>query len=165
MTMDARLIDAGRRVPTDVWLDVDPAAGLPEHEVDDALAMIQAFHSPELCVRGVSVVYGNAGLPDALPIGREVTERFGPPGLPVHAGAARREELGTPNAAVDGLASALRERPLTILALGPLTTVATLVVRHPELHQRIERIVVVAGRRPGQEFRASDAQARAVSGL
>ncbi len=149
---------AARRSPIDVWLDVDPAAGLPEHEVDDALAMIQAFHSPELCVRGVSVVYGNADLVQALPIGREVAARFGPAGLGVHAGAARREELGAPTPAVEAIAAALRERPLTLLALGPLTNVATVVTRHPELQDRIERMVVVAGRRPGQEFRASDVQ-------
>ena len=39
-----------------VWMDVDPAAGLEGKDVDDALALIQAFHSPELDVRGVSVV-------------------------------------------------------------------------------------------------------------
>ena len=145
--------------PIDVWLDVDPAAGLPEHEVDDALAMIQAFHSPELCVRGVSIVYGNAPLGQALPIGREVAARFGPPALGVHAGAAHRDQLGAPTAAVDAIAAALRERPLTVLALGPLTNVASLLRRHPELHDRVERVVAVAGRRPGQEFRASAMQA------
>ncbi len=144
--------------PIDVWLDVDPAAGLPEQEVDDALAMIQAFHSPELRVRGVSVVYGNAPLAEALPIARDVAARFGPPGLRVHAGAAAREALGASNAAVEALAGALRERPLTIVALGPLTTIATVVMRHPALHHRVERIVVVAGRRRGQEFRASAVQ-------
>ena len=39
---------------TQVWLDVDVAAGIPQRDVDDALAMIQAFHSPSLGVRGVS---------------------------------------------------------------------------------------------------------------
>jgi len=46
----------------------------------------------------------------------------------------------------------LRERPLTILALGPLTTVAGVVARRPDLHDRIHGIVMVAGRRPGQRF-------------
>src|SRR5690606_28124964 len=34
--------------------------------------------------------------------------------------------------------------------------VGTLVKRHPELHDRIEAIVVVAGRRPGQRFVTPD---------
>jgi pyrimidine-specific ribonucleoside hydrolase len=38
------------------------------------------------------------------------------------------------------------------LALGPLTNVATTLQRHPELTNRIERIVAVAGRRPQQKF-------------
>ena len=135
-----------------VWMDVDTAAGLEGKDVDDALALIQAFHSPELDVRGVSVVYGNATFEQALPIGREVAERFGPPGLRVVGGATSAHELGQPNTAVAALAEELRARPLTILALGPVTTIASLVQRHPDLQGRIERIVMVAARRVGQRF-------------
>ena len=135
-----------------VWMDVDPAAGLEGKDVDDALALIQAFHSPELDVRGVSVVYGNASFEQALPIGREVAERFGPPALRVVGGATSAHGLGQPTAAVAALAEELRARPLTILALGPVTTIASLVQLHPELHGRIERIVMVAARRVGQRF-------------
>ena len=142
----------------DVWLDVDCAAGLPERDVDDALALIQAFHSPELRVRGVSVVHGNASRDECLPIAREVVGRFGPPGLAVHAGAASAAELGVASAAVRALADALGEGPLTILALGPLTNVATLVRRHPGLQAQITAIVAVAGRRAGQRFRSSPVQ-------
>ena len=57
---------AAAHAATDVWLDVDVAAGLPGRDVDDALALIHAFHSPELKVRGVSAVFGNAPLADGL---------------------------------------------------------------------------------------------------
>jgi len=137
---------------TEVWLDVDVAAGLPNRDVDDALALIQAFNSPELKIRGVSAVFGNAPLADGLPIAREVVEKFGPGGLVVHAGAASKEELGQANDAVRAIVAALNEKPMTILALGPVTNVATLVQKHPELHAKIERIVIVAARRPGQKF-------------
>jgi pyrimidine-specific ribonucleoside hydrolase len=147
--------------PRDVWIDTDPAAGLPERDVDDALALIQAFRSPELRVRGVSVVYGNAALADALPIARAIVTRFGPPGLAVHAGAAGAHELRADTAAARALATGLRERPLTILALGPLTTVAGVVARRPDLHHRIHAIVMVAGRRPGQRFLSSPLQREA----
>ena len=50
-----------------VWLDVDTSIGLPRGEVDDGLALIQAFHSPELAIRGISVVFGNASLEEAAP--------------------------------------------------------------------------------------------------
>jgi pyrimidine-specific ribonucleoside hydrolase len=39
---------------------------------------------------------------------------------------------------------------LTILALGPVTNIAALILREPELALRIERVVAVAGSRPGQ---------------
>lgn len=137
---------------TDVWLDVDVAAGLPNRDVDDALALIQAFNSPELKIRGISAVFGNAPLADGLPIAREVVEKFGPAGIEVQPGAASKEELGQENDAVRALAAALNEKSLTILALGPVTNVGTLVQKHPDLHTKIERIVIVAARRPGQKF-------------
>lgn len=138
--------------PLRVWLDVDTATGLPRSEVDDGLALIQAFHSPELEVRGVSVVYGNTSLEKAVPVAETITARFGPPGVAVHPGAASAEELGRESAAVRAMAAALAETPLTILALGPVTNVATLLELHPELQGRIERLVMVAARRPGQRF-------------
>lgn len=139
------------RVP--VWLDVDPAIGIERGEVDDGVAMIQAFHSPEIEVRGISVVYGNAPLEQGLPIARDVAGRFGPPGLDVFAGAAAATQLGEETEAVRALAAALERERLVVLALGPVTNVGSLLRLHPELAARIERVVVVAGRRVGQSFR------------
>ena len=136
-----------------VWLDVDPATGLPGREVDDGVMMLQAFHSPELDIRGISLVYGNTSLENAEPIGRDLTARFGPPGLEVHSGAASADELGEESDAVRAMAEALREAPMHLLAVGPVTNAATLLQLHPELHERILSIVVVAGRRVGQTFR------------
>jgi inosine-uridine nucleoside N-ribohydrolase len=138
--------------PVNVWIDADPSAGLFEQEVDDALALIQAFNSPRLNIHGIGIVYGNAPLDKAFPIGEQLTERFGPEGLSVFAGAASKDELGDDNDAVRAMAAAIEQTPLTILALGPVTNVGSLLMQHPDLHARIERIVVVAGRRPGQRF-------------
>jgi inosine-uridine nucleoside N-ribohydrolase len=145
-------------MPLDVWIDTDPAVGVPNADVDDGFALVQAFHSPELRVRGVSAVFGNAPLSDTLPITEEIVGRFGPPGLAVHAGAAGAIDLHTETAAVTALARALEAAPLDVLALGPVTTVAGLALQHPELAPRIRRIVCVAARRPGQEFRSTPAQ-------
>jgi len=141
-----------------VWIDTDPAIGVPRCDVDDGLALIQAFHSPELRVRGVSVVFGNAPLATAYPLAREIVERFGPTALPVHAGAGHARDLGQPSAATRALAAALEDRPLSILAIGPLTNVASLLQLRPDLASRIDSIVMVAGRRPGQRFLSSKAQ-------
>jgi pyrimidine-specific ribonucleoside hydrolase len=135
-----------------VWIDTDPSVGVPERDVDDGFALIQAFHSPELRVVGVSVVFGNAPLGRAYPIAREITSRFGPAGLRVYAGADAAADLGRETPASRALESALRARPLVVLALGPATNVATVVMNHPELTEHIVEVVAVAGRRPGQRF-------------
>lgn len=146
------------RPPVDVWIDTDTAIGVPEADIDDALALIQAFHSPELVVRGVSSIFGNAPLDRTHPIASEVVARFGPPGLRVARGAASAQACGAPCEAVDALADALCARPLHVIALGPVTNVASLLALHPELAERVLSIVMVAARRPGQHFLSHPAQ-------
>ena len=143
--------------PIDVWIDTDPAIGVPRADVDDGLALIQAFHSPELSIRGVSTVFGNAPAETTYPTGCEVVRRFGPPGLAVHAGAASAEperSFDEASDAVRALAAALEQAPLVILAIGPVSNVANLLRLRPDLAPRIQEIVMVAARRPGQEFRS-----------
>jgi len=135
-----------------VWMDVDPAVMRGGHEPDDGLALLQAFHSDELEVRGVSVVFGNSPLETGDPIAREIARRFGPEQLPVFRGASSSRELGEETDASHALAEALRREELTILALGPVTNVATVLKNHPDLAGQARRIVAVAGRRPGQKF-------------
>ena len=120
--------------------------------MDDGFALVQAFRSRELEIRGISVVFGNAPLNQGLPIARRLVRDVGPKGLRVFSGAASEKDRGTETPASRALADALRKEPLTILALGPATNVATVIQRHPELIPRIVRIVAVAGRRPGQRF-------------
>ena len=43
------------------------------------------------------------------------------------------------------MARELRERPLTLVPVGPLTNIALLLALHPELASRIERIVLMGG--------------------
>jgi len=142
----------GHPSPTVIWIDTDPSVMPGGHEVDDGLALIQAFHSSEVFVRGVSVVFGNAELREAVPIAEKIMEQFGPKNLHPYPGAARAEQLGVETPASRALASALQKEALTILALGPVTNIATVLRQHPELESRIIRIVAVAGRRPEQHF-------------
>lgn len=140
----------------DVWLDVDTATG--SGDVDDGLMLIQAFHSPEIRIRGISVVFGNAPLAQAVPIARTIVSKFGPPALDPRPGAASADQLGQSTAAVEGLAAELRRAPLTVVAVGPVTNIGTLVRLYPELHGRIEQIIMVAARRPGQRFVTHETQ-------
>lgn len=151
-------IEAQAKIP--VWIDTDPSVARGGHEVDDGFALIMAFHSPELKVRGVSVVFGNEPLDTTWPIGREIVKKFGPLGLHAYKGAAGGFDLGKETAASRALERALRRGRLTILAIGPVTDIATVLHLHPELAKNIVRIVAVAGRRPGQHFAYRSTQKR-----
>lgn len=145
---------------TAVWIDTDPALGEPERDVDDGLALVQAFRLPTLDIRGVSVVFGNAPLDRGVPIARRVLDELGRRDMPVAAGAAGAGDLGRETEATRAMARALETGPLTILALGPATNVATVIRRHPTLASRITQVVAVAGRRPGQRFTTGTTNAR-----
>ncbi len=140
-----------------VWIDTDPSIRLGGYEVDDGFALIQAFHSPELSIRGVSLVFGNAPLEVEIPIGREIVDKFGPPGLEVTVGAGSSDQLGESTEASRALADALRQDRLTILALGPATNIGTVLLQQPELADQIVEVVAVAGRRAGQSFSTGNA--------
>ena len=118
------------------------------HEPDDGVAMVQAFHSPELRVAGVSVVFGNAPVERGYPIAQEIVARFAPPGLAVHQGSAGPSRGPTP--ASRALIAALEREPLTVLALGPATNVAAALRERPDLAERIETVILVIGRRPDE---------------
>jgi len=141
-----------------VWIDTDPSVARGGHEVDDGIALLQAFASPELDIRGISIVFGNTDLITAGRIGREIVRRFGPKRVHVYNGAANAGELGRETGATQALARELDRTRLTILALGPATNVATVVRNHPALVKRIDQVIAVAGRRPGQHFRSGPTQ-------
>jgi pyrimidine-specific ribonucleoside hydrolase len=155
-----------RRLPpvaTPVLIDCDPGH-------DDAMALLLALASPELELLGVSTVHGNQTLEKTTANALRVLEFAGRGDVPVAAGADRplvREprvaahvhgetgldgpDLPPPRGApvgahaVDFLADRIRSagRPVTLVPTGPLTNVALLLARHPDL--ALERIVLMGG--------------------
>lgn len=97
------------RSQTRVWIDTDPSVRPGGHEVDDGIALVQAFHSPELDILGVSAVFGNAELATAFPIAQEIVAQFGPDGLVVQSGADGAARLGEETDATRAMAAALSE--------------------------------------------------------
>ncbi|HEY7003958.1 MAG TPA: nucleoside hydrolase [Gaiellaceae bacterium] len=148
-----------------VLIDCDPGQ-------DDALALLLALASPELEVLGVTTVAGNQTVDKTTANALRVLGLAGRMDIRVAAGAERplvgelvvasdaHGETGLdgpslPPAstepaeehAADFLAAHLlaAPRPVTLVALGPLTNVALLLAAHPDAAARIERVVLMGG--------------------
>lgn len=146
-------------------LDVDTG-------IDDALALMLAVRHPEVNLRAVTCVAGNASLDQVVQNTLRVLDIAGAGDLPVAAGA-RRPLLAEANHAAhvhgtDGLADLglpistrqlvplhavelLRREilaspsPVTLVPLAPMTNIALLVRMYPEVLSNIERIVFMGG--------------------
>lgn len=129
-----------------VWIDTDPAIGAPWRDADDAFALINAFRSPGVRIAGVSTSFGNAGVDTTTRVATDLIKRFSAAPVSVSKGAHAPSDLGRHTAAADALAAALKtEAHLTYVALAPLTNLATFHALHPQLFERIERVVFVGG--------------------
>lgn len=148
---------------SDFLIDTDTAS-------DDAVALIMALRVPDVIVRGITVVAGNVGLNQATRNAILVTELCGVD-VPVFAGADRplmrpaedatwfhgRDGLGDMNYppprrkpetthAVEAIIELTRVYPgLVLVTLGPLTNIATALVREPAIAKNISRCVVMGG--------------------
>lgn len=137
-----------------IWFDTDLMIGLPERaprEVDDGVTLMMALRQPMIEIVGISII-------TEVDYGYEATNKLlnwyhkGDP-IPVYKGSDLANDLGTENDATRALAAALKKEKLTILALGPNTNIATVLLHHPELATQIEEIVFCIGRTAGLEFR------------
>ncbi len=138
---------------TKVWFDTDIMIGMPDtaaREVDDGITLIMALKQPQIEIVGISnityVDYGYGVIEKILN-----WHHKGKP-IPVYKGSPKADDLGVENDATQAMYEALKKDKLTILALGPMTNVATLVKNHPDIIPQIERIVICAARTPDLPF-------------
>jgi inosine-uridine nucleoside N-ribohydrolase len=148
-----------------ILIDCDPGH-------DDAIALLLAVASPEVELLGVTTVCGNQTLEKTTANAIRVLEFVGHGDVPVAAGADRplaRERFVAayvhgksgldgpklppprkepePEHAVDFLAARVLDapEPPTLIAVGPLTNVALLLARHPDVSERVRELVVMGG--------------------
>jgi pyrimidine-specific ribonucleoside hydrolase len=151
--------------PLRIILDTDPG-------VDDAMAIFLALRSPELHVEAVTPVCGNVPLSLTLPNALRLVEIAGRTDIPVAAGAAaplvRRlvtakyahgnNGLGgvdfpepklkpVSETATELIRRIVRANPreISIVAIGPLTNVATVLKSDPTISPLIKSIVIMGG--------------------
>lgn len=137
-----------------VWIDSDPACGHGKSDdVDDCWAILLAMQSEELEIRGFSTLFGNGPGDMCYETAVDLIQRFGDEEAQtiIFRGADYPLDKMTPliNDASQALAIALKKEPLTIIALGPLTNIARLILLHPEQVKNIKQVIAVAGMRPG----------------
>jgi purine nucleosidase len=149
--------------PTRVVIDTDPG-------VDDAVAILLALASPEIDVLALTTVTGNVDLEKTTLNARRLLSLANRPDVVVAAGCGvplndapkhasevhGADGLGdlvwadphipvSDTHAVDLLAKMIDDGPLTIVAIGPLTNIATLFQRYPETIGKLERLVIMGG--------------------
>ena len=136
-----------------VWFDTDLMIGMPDkrpREVDDGITLIMALKQPSIKIVGISsITYVDYSYNVIEKIVKWHNKGIA---IPVYKGSAFANDLGTENDATKALYKALQKEKLTILALGPLTNIATLIKNHPEICSQIERIAICAARTPNLAF-------------
>jgi pyrimidine-specific ribonucleoside hydrolase len=143
----------GSIAQTKVWFDTDIMIGMPDkeaREVDDGITLIMALKQPQIEIVGISNItyvdysYGV--------INKILNWHNKGKAIPVYKGSALANDLGTENDGTKALYQALKKEKLTILALGPMTNIATLIKNHPDIIPQIEKIAICAARTPGLLF-------------
>ena len=152
--------------PLPIVIDTDPGQ-------DDAVALLTAFVSPELDVRGITTVAGNVPLALTSRNARAMAELAGRTDVPVYDGCSRPMVRSlvtaeyvhgptgidgadlpepsiepTPGHAVDFLVDAALgagEGGLTVCTLGPLTNLAMAVVKEPAVAANLRQVVMMGG--------------------
>lgn len=152
-------IDAQVPTPLPVIIDTDIGS-----DIDDAFALALALASPELDIKAITTVGGQAEdrawivcrflahggfKPIPVAFGRDpqpkseidwqIQYRRHP--SPIFNRTQKPEKMP----AVAFMHQSLKKQKLTIIALGPLTNVARLLDEHPDAKPRIERIVLMGG--------------------
>lgn len=137
---------------TKVWIDTDIMIGMEDkeaREVDDGIALIMALKQPQISIKGISnVTYVDYG----YKMIQKLLDWHATYEIPVYKGSPNADDLCVENAATKAMYNALRKEKLTILALGPVTNVATLIQNHPDIIGQIDSIIICAARTPGLPF-------------
>ncbi len=153
-------------MPIPVIIDTDPG-------IDDAIALALAVASPEIDLIGVTTVGGNTGLDNTTGNALRMLHLLGRDDVPLAAGAGRSlvhlTETGDPSihgqGGLGGVDLALpqrvpdprgalalqvdliesSDRPVTMVAIGPLTNVALLAALRPDVYGKLDRLVIMGG--------------------
>lgn len=136
-------------------------------DVDDAMALALAVKSPEIDIEGVTTVYGDVQLRARL--AKKLLTLGGDSDTPVYAGIEKpllhNREIFWPGHegegvltdnddltiasqhAVDFIINTVMHHPgeVTLVPIGPLTNIASAIIREPEIVENVKEIVLMGG--------------------
>ncbi|PHT71076.1 putative uridine nucleosidase 2 [Capsicum annuum] len=149
-----------------IIIDTDPG-------IDDSMAILMAFQTPEVEIVGLTTIFGNATTKNATRNALILCETAGYPDTPVAEGSLEPLKRGEPHVAdfvhgSDGLGNLCLPSPntkkieksaseflvdkvseypdeVTVLALGPLTNLALAVKRDSNFTSKVKRVVILGG--------------------
>ncbi len=152
--------------PKRIIIDTDPG-------VDDSMAILFAFQSPELQIEGLTTIFGNGGTETTTANALRLVELAGHPEVPVARGAETplmrpftgegwrvhgRNGLGevdfpapkgTPDSrrAAQFIVDTVMANPgeITLVPLGPLTNIALAVSLEPRIVEAVKEVVLMGG--------------------
>ena len=164
-------------------IDTDPG-------VDDSMAILLAFRSPELHVEGLTTVFGNTGTDITTANALRLVELAGKPETPVARGAEKpllrpyigegwrvhgRNGLGgvdmppaqgkpDPRRAAQFIVDMVMANPgeITLVPLAPLSNIALAVMLEPDIVKNVKQVVLMGGAAtvPGNASPAAEANIR-----
>ncbi|KAL0347070.1 UNVERIFIED_CONTAM: Uridine nucleosidase 1 [Sesamum calycinum] len=129
-----------------IIIDTDPG-------IDDSMAILMAFQSPELEILGLTTIFGNVTTEDAT---RNALLLRGPPRIAdfIHGSNGLGnivlpppESKKSEKSASEFLVDKVSEYPgeVSILALGPLTNLALAIKRDSSFASKVKRVVILGG--------------------
>ena len=149
-----------------IIIDTDPG-------IDDAMAILAAFHSPELEVLGLTAVFGNADVDTCAQNALRLVELEGNDHIPVAKGCGKplilpADSLGTlvhgkdgfgntnpppprgrldPRHAAQFIINTVMAHPheVTLMPLGPLTNIALACILEPGIIPLVSEVVLMGG--------------------
>jgi len=149
-----------------IIIDTDPG-------VDDSMAILLAFNSPEIQIEGLTTVFGNTEVAITTKNALRLVELVGRPDVPVAAGAAKplmrpftgdgwvvhgRNGLGEvdypepkgqpdPRRAAQFIVETVMANPgeITLVPVGPLTNIALAATLEPRIVELVQGVVLMGG--------------------
>ena len=153
---------------TRVWIDTDPACGLSAmSDPDDCFAVLYLLAAPSIEIAGISTTFGNASVEETTGVANELLRRWRAPHprvFPGAGGALSWWHPSSPTRASRAIAAALDKGPLTFVALGPLTNLATALRERTNPTANLTEVVAVMGKKAGEIFHPAEGSPDALLG-